>query len=86
MTLQAHGSDTSIVFELHQTAVVGARVFDVRGRLVRELQPPRLTAAGTHHLLWHGDDNASRPVAAGVYFLQLETSEFSTQRKVVRLR
>jgi hypothetical protein len=83
LTLQTVQNNTSIEFELPQAAPVSVRVFDVRGRLVRELQPQRPTAAGVHHLLWAGNDAASRRVAAGVYLIQLQTPTLSTQRKMV---
>ena len=48
------------------------RVFDVRGRKVRVLVRDEL-AAGVHEATWNGRNEDGTPMAAGVYFLRLET-------------
>ncbi|MBN2564423.1 MAG: M20/M25/M40 family metallo-hydrolase [Candidatus Eisenbacteria bacterium] len=62
-----------------------ARVFDVSGRLVRTLLD-KPAVAGTHDLAWDGTDHSGRPVASGVYFVQLVMDDEHIERKVVRLR
>ena len=43
-------------------------------------------AAGEHVVGWDGRAADGRPVANGVYFLRLTTTEGSMSRRVVRLR
>jgi hypothetical protein len=51
---------------------VAVSIFDVRGRLVRDLESgPRV--AGEHDLDWDGRDDAGRTADAGVYFARLTT-------------
>ena len=59
-------------------------VYDVRGRLVRELHDGPL-AAGLHRFRWAPGDPSGPIPAAGVYFVQLRTPGASTHRKVVLL-
>src|SRR5262249_25380916 len=57
-------------------------IHDVAGReIARLLDGP--IAAGTTPVHWSGLDSAHRPVAAGVYFARLVTSEGTQARKIV---
>ena len=54
-----------------EAALVRARVFDGGGRLVRELEPGRLSGT-TATLVWDGRDDARRPLRAGIYVVLVE--------------
>lgn len=56
---------TVFEFELAAPSHVDLTLFDVRGKVVRELRADR--GAGRHSLVWDGRDAAGRPLAAGVY-------------------
>ena len=57
-------------------------IYDLRGRLVKALTFP----VGRHLVVWSGDDNDGRNVAAGVYILRLSWNGEETLRKVVFVR
>jgi len=58
----------------------------VNGRVVRALVDG-VQPAGRGTVNWNGLDNASRPVASGIYFVRLHTAEGVTQtRKLVFAR
>jgi len=61
------------------------RVFDIAGRLVSTLLDDEV-AAGGHHVVWDGTDDAGHEVASGVYFYRLDTPAFSDERKMVLLK
>lgn len=61
---------TRIQFSLPTATDVALRVFDVKGRLVRELVNGQ-RAAGWHQVIWDGNDEAGRGVASGNYFYRL---------------
>ena len=42
--------------------------------------------AGKHNVTWDATDNAGRSVASGVGFYQLETSNYSSTKKMVLLK
>ena len=70
---------TTIDFSLDQDAQTSIRVYDVQGRLVRQLVDSYL-AAGRRSVTWDGKDDAGTSVASGVYFLRLEAGgQFSTR-------
>ena len=62
---------TNVMLELERPSVVRLRVFDLRGAVVRNVYEGEL-AAGSHRFAWDGRDDATRPVAGGVYFVRLD--------------
>jgi hypothetical protein len=58
-------------------------IFDVSGRLVRELARSQ-AVPGTHRVRWDGRDEVGRSSAAGVYFLRLSVGdEHATARATI---
>ena len=57
------------------------RIFDLRGRLVRELVD-RDYEAGTWQVTWNGRDDSGRTVASGTYLYELRADD---QRKVRKM-
>lgn len=65
---------TTIRFVLPANAHVTVAIYDIAGRHVRTLIDDDLEAA-THDVTWTGDDTAGRPVAAGVYFYEVNSGD-----------
>lgn len=76
---------TSIAFSLVRDEHVEVAVYDIAGRLVRELASGRM-AAGDHEVQWNGTNTSNEPVAAGIYFCRLETADSRLQRKMALLK
>jgi hypothetical protein len=77
---------TSIRFSVaHQGAHVTLAIYDVTGRLVRELvnEP---TPAGEHLARWDGRSSSGRPVSSGIYFYRLSVDGWTDSRKMVLLK
>jgi len=72
---------TSIVCELDAAAVLRVTVHDARGRLVRTLLAGA-REAGSHEIVWDGNDDDGRRVESGVYFVRAETGRGAVTRKV----
>jgi hypothetical protein len=75
----------SIRFGLGETMPVGYRVFDVRGRLVRESARQEL-GSGDQQLEWDGRDAGGRLAPAGVYYLELGAGAERVMRTVSLVR
>ncbi|HKQ59537.1 MAG TPA: FlgD immunoglobulin-like domain containing protein [Candidatus Eisenbacteria bacterium] len=73
-----------IDFGITQKEKVELRIYDVSGRLVRTLAN-REFSAGEHRLNWDGTNDDGQPVARGVYFYQLRTPSFVSQKKLAVL-
>lgn len=71
-------------FSVETPGGVALKVFDVRGRLVRDLGR-RWAAAGSHSIAWNCRDDADRRVGSGVYFIQMEAGAAVATRKAVVL-
>jgi hypothetical protein len=67
------------------TARVQLRIYDSSGRLVRTLFDGR-QPSGSHDVSWDGTNQASVPVAGGVYFYQLVLSGERHTRRIVLMR
>lgn len=76
---------TTIHFSLPREGAASLDVYDVRGRLVRQLLDAAAMPAGPHSATWDGRDGAGRPVDAGVYFYRLATAAAHLQKKMVVL-
>ncbi len=76
---------TTISFDLPKGGMTRLALYDVRGRLVRELvrgEMPR----GRHEVVWLGKDNRGRQMASGVYFYRIESGEFTATRSLTLLK
>lgn len=76
---------TRVVFHLERTTAVRVGVYDLRGRLVARLGEGAF-AAGRHELTWNGVDDGQRPVASGVYLIQLAGSGIQAVQPVALVR
>jgi len=76
---------TAIRFSLARSGPATLMIYDVSGRRVRTLVDGPQTA-GPHLSYWDGLDDAGRKVAAGIYWSQLRTDGFDSNRKMVVLR
>jgi flagellar hook assembly protein FlgD len=64
---------------------VNIAVYDVAGRLVRELvNEPR--DAGSWSVQWNGEDSRGQRVASGVYFYRMRAGSFVDTKKMVLLK
>lgn len=74
-----------IGFGITRRERVEVRLYDVTGRAVRTLAS-REFEAGAHELHWDGSGDDGRLVPRGVYFYQLRTPSFVSQKKIAVLR
>ena len=74
-----------ISFGIAKREKVELKVYDVAGRLVKTLAN-REFEAGSHSIFWDGSNNDGRQVSRGVYFYQLHTPSFVSQKKLAVLK
>jgi hypothetical protein len=77
---------STIRYDLPQQTRVSLRIFDLSGRLVRSLVNGAMVEAGSHEVVWRGQDQTGRKVAAGVYLYRLEAGEFSETRRMTLVK
>ncbi|UCG52209.1 MAG: choice-of-anchor D domain-containing protein [Candidatus Latescibacterota bacterium] len=76
---------TTIAYDLPKPTDVRLRIYDVKGRMVRELVN-KTQPVGRQEVLWDGRDESNNPVASGVYFYKLIAGDFVQTRKMVLLK
>jgi len=77
---------TTIAFELPKREAVTLSVFDISGRLVRELITAESHTPGRHEVVWNGRDDVGRQVASGTYFYRLEAGSYSETKRMVLIK
>ena len=78
--------ETTIGYELAESADVTLQIYNVVGQVVRTLIAAESQAAGRYQIRWNGMDDRGVPVSSGVYFYQISAGEFQTVRKLMLLK
>jgi hypothetical protein len=78
-------SGASIGYSLPRNEQVDLAIYDLSGRLVRNLVAGPMSM-GQHTARWDGRDVEGRAVAAGLYFYRMRTPTFSQSHSLVVLR
>lgn len=78
-------SSTRIIFSLSHDGPVKLDIFNVSGQRMASLLDAMMTA-GDHEIRWDGRDAAGRSLAAGVYYLRIESPDFRDSRTLIKLR
>jgi hypothetical protein len=82
--------ETWIPFKLQAASDTSITIYDVHGRMIRQLElgyiPAGVYQTKAKAAYWDGTNNIGERVASGVYFYHLKSSEFSASRKMVILK
>jgi hypothetical protein len=78
-------SGTSIRFVLPVTTSADLSVYDVSGRLVRNLHQGEI-AAGMHQSYWDGTDSRGHYVSSGIYFYRLTAGDQRVTKRMTLVR
>jgi hypothetical protein len=74
-----------IAFSIDQGQHVAVAIYDVWGKLVRELTAA-VYLAGEHELAWDGTDTGGHPAPSGTYVVRLATQGHIESRKLMLVR
>jgi hypothetical protein len=77
--------ETWIKYQLPASAHVRLSIYNALGQEVRRLVDYTQPAA-YHQVVWDGRDNAGNPLPSGVFFYRLETSKFTSIKKMVMMK
>jgi len=76
---------TTISFDVAVSGHVDIEVYNVRGQRVRVLVSGDY-GAGSHKVVWNGNDSAGRAVGSGVYFYRMTTGGYTSVKKMVMMK
>jgi hypothetical protein len=68
---------SALMFRTSRLGFIRANIYDANGRLVRTLKDAPVAPPGRYELRIDGRDGTGTPLASGVYFFKVETSEGS---------
>jgi hypothetical protein len=77
---------TRIEFAIPKESTVNVAVYDVHGRLIRNLVASERHSAGRYALEWDGTDDAGAKVASGVYFCRMVAGQYAATKKMTLLK
>ena len=77
--------EARIAFGLAKTDKVEVRVYDVTGRRVKMVANRTFAGGQEHVVTWDGTDEVGNKVKSGVYFYQLKTHSWTSQKKLAVL-
>jgi hypothetical protein len=76
---------TVISFSVAQRGKVELNIYDVSGRLVRQLRN-EVMDAGQQNVVWDGADDAGHKVTSGIYWSSLSVGDYTSTKKMVLIK
>ena len=76
---------TVLNFQLTRQTAVELSIYDIQGRLVKNLIND-IKQAGTHKISWDGFDGKDNRVSAGIYFCKLKTENTDYLEKLILVK
>jgi len=76
---------TTISFDIAKEGRVAIDVFNIKGQLVKTLADD-VYGAGSHKVIWNGDDASGRTVGSGVYFYRMTTEQSTYTKKMMLMK
>jgi len=77
---------TRIRFSLAADSPTSLGIYDLQGRLLRQLLAETRMEAGEHEVKWDGRDRRGRSLPSGVYFYRLDCGDFTDSRKMLLIK
>jgi len=78
-------SSTTIKFELTKDDFVRLIIYDLRGRMVKQLIHSDIKT-GEWKVTWNGTDDSGKMVSAGIYLCVLKSDTYAQTRKMILLK
>ena len=79
---------TTIDYTLRENGNVSIVVYDLMGRVVKELVNEFQFADGgnTHSVVWNGTDNSGSSVASGIYIYRMVSNDFTKSHRITLMK
>ncbi|RLC50920.1 MAG: hypothetical protein DRI23_06085, partial [Candidatus Cloacimonadota bacterium] len=77
---------TTISFSVAQTSsFVNLDIYNMKGQMVKTLVNKKMDA-GTHQIVWNGNDENNKPVSSGMYLYKLKNGTYSSTKKMILMK
>ena len=79
---------TTIDYTLRENSNVSIIVYDLMGRVVKELVNEfKLSDGGaTHSVVWNGTDNSGSLVSSGIYIYRMISNDFTKSHRITLMK
>ena len=77
--------ETTIRFSVINSGNVSIQIYNLRGQKIKTLLENNMDA-GVHSVVWDGTDDSGRTVGSGVYFYQMQTTDFTDTKRMLLLK
>lgn len=77
--------ETNIAYTIAKPTNVKLKIYNLKGQLVKNLLDENQTS-GNHKRVWNGKNNQNKAVASGIYFIRIETADYTKTHKAVLLK
>ncbi len=77
---------TRITYKNTTNDIRSVKVYDISGRIIRDLSLSRISHGLETEIIWDGKDNYGHQVAAGVYYFQIKTSDRNIAIAVILIK
>lgn len=79
-------TQTTISYFLPYEAIVSLKVFDITGRLVKDIVKNKTQEAGSYSFVWDGTDNWGKQVSTAIYFYQLQVNKEKQVKSMIMIK
>jgi len=76
---------TTIAFDTHKDGRVAIEIYNIKGQKVKSLVN-EVRAAGSHKIVWNGQDDFGREVGSGIYFYRMQTEGYAATKKMLLMK
>ncbi len=83
--ITAQNSSTTIEYELSKPGTIDVKIFDVSGKLIRNLTHD-FQETGAHTVQWNGKDDRGKQLSAGLYFYQVQFGRDIITKKLILIK
>jgi hypothetical protein len=80
-----YSTGVGIYYDLSSDDYVSLAIYNMLGQLVKTLVRQK-QSSGRHEIKWHGDDDAGKPISAGIYFVTITYGRFVKSQKIIKLK
>ena len=78
-------SSTNITYSLDRSSNVSLKIYNVAGQCIKHLVN-REQNAGISEINWHGNDDDSRELPQGIYFVRISTEGYTEVKKIIHVK
>ena len=82
---QKRQASTTISYALDKDDHIQISIYNTKGQLIRTLLDQQ-QSAGIYNILWDGKNDHQQSIASGLYFLKMQSSDYTNIKKMIMMK